>query len=219
MYIMDLLGYPRLATDKYIKEKGIIFLIDTYANFCVNELFKMLYNNATKIYSIEHHMKRSAKPFDYSDIIICILTKNSFVIIDSPPYSYNNCVYEIKFNKNKIYKKMLINSMNLSKTNFLDKYTSIINNSTYDIIKSQKNNLYKLLQKYDAELYNIKMQVFFIDIYDYYDKKLSINECINKFVLDINNIFPAKMKNNIIIKCIKTIDPIAVYFDIMIYKI
>jgi hypothetical protein len=90
-----------MALNQYIKENGIICLINKYADYNINDIFCYAEEIMNRLY---YNDKLLDNP-DYlgNMIVMYILTNNSLIIQKDTYGAYNSHVYiyEIKFDKRK----------------------------------------------------------------------------------------------------------------------
>jgi hypothetical protein len=155
--------------NKYIFEKGIISLINIYAELRTEEIFELVSNIKYIMYydAITDELVDGVDLFDCDAVFFICITNNNFMIFqqiytfdedgnDVPHIEINN----IKFNKNKMsfYMHLLKESINLDSDIFTEKYKKILDSGTKKVIQySLIKELHKLLINYDVKFYVIKI--------------------------------------------------------------
>jgi hypothetical protein len=168
--------------NKYIKEKGIILLIESYAESIIKEIFKTLSEIRNDLY----FDRKLMIPIKHTKrIIIHIMTNNYCVIIIFRYRQFNvhTTIIEIPSNKNEC--------MEIIKAS-IEYSISFDNIDKHKITKIilPTNNLYTVLEKYDILLYTIKYQGR--TKYFNYRKNYKLYVKKNNLIYNIKKIIPQK---------------------------
>jgi hypothetical protein len=182
--------------EKYIMENGIILLIEKYKKSIIEEPLKLLIKNKKNLYFDEKcifhikHKNQSGK----KRIIIHIMTKNSFVIVICKFRQF-----DIIINTNEIFfdeqnKEMYINELIKSMEDDILFSGSNINYNK--IIAVSENDLYRILEKYNTEFYNIKFQGY--SSYGYKNLYIYVKQhnTVTKLKTLIKNNCPSLVEDN-----------------------
>jgi hypothetical protein len=134
---------------KYIQEKGVIALIQSYAKYKIEEIYSII---NTKLLNIYIFFNNRQTTFD-DVILICALTNQSFIIIK---YFYRKRVARI-FEKriNLKFEQIFKMSFELSMNQFMIKYKYEI--KSYKKTVYSRADLCNIVQKYNIKYYNIKI--------------------------------------------------------------
>jgi hypothetical protein len=177
--------------NKYIKEKGIIVLIESYVRVNIEEIFKIAYDIQNKLYfgrTLEKE-REGLKP----EITIYALTNDSFVVFECVPCEINShaVVSEKKITDKKLGIKLLKDSTIYDP---LKKYIDYLD-FWGDEIEINADKMHTIFKCHDIETYNLNLLV--------YTQKMNQNMYITKESLidDIENMIPKKYKRNTTIKC------------------
>jgi hypothetical protein len=141
--------------NKYIKEQGIILLINKYADFRTEEIFFM----TNWILMSLFYDKLLFLQFCANDsligigINIYILTNNFFVLVEIRDNEITVLEHKFKKNEKEIYVQFLKDSVNLFSHDFY-KHIKIFNQSS-----GKKRDL-SFFKNYKIEMYNIKLLMF-----------------------------------------------------------
>jgi hypothetical protein len=150
--------------NKYIHEKGIILLIRLYAEYCAEDILKIIYKTKDIGYYITAHDKKLNIISSFEGIIVDVicLTNNSFMHFyctknESRRESVRS--YCINFNKNnkKYYENILKESTTMSNREFVLKYKQIYNGPLVKMLYIKMKRLHKILNKHNIKSYNIKL--------------------------------------------------------------
>jgi hypothetical protein len=158
--------------NKYIKEKGIIKLIEKYCKMTLDEVFNILRTANDIMYHVVNTTDcYSGTLFVDLPVKINFIVDDSFIIFEemhddgvimSQEYCYGSVIiHKIKFSKNKnFYLEMLKDSIYLSDNEFIKKYEKILKKAEIKIIGHF--GMHKLLlSEFNVEYYNIKICCLF----------------------------------------------------------
>jgi hypothetical protein len=151
--------------NKYIKENGVVKMIDAYAKYSIDEIFKIISEINRIMYSDAIGTLDTMGLFRDFSVEVSCLTNNSFMIFtendDVYDHEYYQCVEieEIQFNSNEkeYYMNFMEDSIKLINKEFTHKYYEISDTKAYVCTDTHGiRDLNKILDYYDVEFYNIK---------------------------------------------------------------
>jgi hypothetical protein len=185
---------------KYIKEKGIVILIEQYYEFNIYDVFKTLDDYKSRIYYKDQN--KMIKIGDSYHFNIYILTNNSFIVLFCVCNFMDHYIinmYTTNFvNNKKKYEEILKESINLCGNVFHAKYNNMFCNSIRVNKKMLLNDIYEILQKTNIELYNIKLSTHFTKHLN--DKDNDNIYIFNKIIIcKFQEIFSKKINKNMVI--------------------
>jgi hypothetical protein len=193
---------------KYILENGVISIINNYAELQLHDIIQIIDKNADDFY-YDKNKKILFENIFHFDLIIYILTKSCFLIIQIYAWQNKISVYKFVFEKqNKEYYIKLLEHSAIVESNckFIETCIDLYNCNAYSICKlcntiSKLTELYKELEKYKIEAYNIKIHTN--SVKSWFDMPTTNTIFLNNSCMDecmIKNIFPEKILQNITVR-------------------
>jgi hypothetical protein len=182
--------------NKYIKEKGIIKLINEYKESIITEIFNTLVKIKNNLYFNKNKTGPIFDKQNINNIIIYIMTSNSFTIL------------KCRLNDVRAYVKIFNDEDREEHTYYLHSFSDrncdqwITANKNNKNIKKftmtfSNNELCSMFEQYNIISYNIKLEIYGSTKYFSYQDNFKIYVNQNNLMYDIEDIIPNKSKRSI----------------------